>query len=86
MASGIPVICTTGGALPEVAGDAAVMVPPENPTALAKAILDLLNDPKRAEALGKAGYKRVMEQFTWKNAAEKTVEAYREAIRDYRKF
>ncbi len=86
MASGIPVICTTGGALPEVAGDAAVMVPPENPTALANAILDLLNDPKRAEALGQAGYKRVMEQFTWKNAAEKTVEAYREAIRDYRKF
>ena len=86
MASGIPVICTTGGALPEVAGDAAVLVPPENPSALAKAILDLLSDPKRAEALGQAGYKRVMEQFTWKNAAEKTVEAYRETIRDYRKL
>ena len=86
MASGIPVISTTGGALPEVAGDAAVLVPPENPGALAKAIMELLDDPGRAEKLGKAGYKRVMEQFTWKNAAEKTVEAYRETIRDYSKF
>ncbi len=86
MASGIPVICTTGGALPEVAGDAAVLVPPKDPEALAKAIMDLLDDPKRAEALGKAGYNRVMEQFTWKNAAEKTVQAYRETLRDYGKL
>jgi glycosyltransferase involved in cell wall biosynthesis len=86
MASGIPVISTTGGALPEVAGDAAVLVPPKDPAALAKAIIDLLSDPERAEKLGKAGYKRVMEQFTWKNAAEKTVEAYRETLRDYGKL
>lgn len=83
MAAGIPVICTTGGALPEVAGDAAVLVPPEDPQALAKAITALLDDPERAEKMGKAGYERVMSQFTWKNAAEKTVEAYRETIRDY---
>lgn len=86
MASGIPVISTTGGALPEIAGDAAVLVPPENPKALAKAIMELLDDPQRAKELGEAGYKRVMEEFTWKNAAEKTVEAYRETIRDYGKF
>jgi glycosyltransferase involved in cell wall biosynthesis len=86
MASGIPVICTTGGALPEVAGDAAVLVPPENPGALAKAILDLLDNPEKAEKLGKAGYNRVMDQFTWKNAAERTVEAYWETLRDYRKL
>ncbi len=86
MASGIPVISTTGGALPEVAGDAAVLVPPENPGALAKAIMELLDDPERAKKMGGAGYKRVMDHFTWKNAAEKTVEAYRETIRDYSKF
>lgn len=86
MASGIPVISTTGGALPEVAGDAAVLVPPEDPKALAEAIIDLLDDPERLEKLGKAGYDRVMEQFTWKSAAEKTVEAYRETIRDYNRF
>ncbi len=86
MASGIPVICTTGGALPEVAGDAAVLVPPKNPEALAKAIMELLDDPERAERLGREGYTRVMEQFTWKNAAEKTVQAYRETLRDYGKL
>ena len=86
MASGIPVISTTGGALPEVAGDAAMMVPPENPEALASAICELLDNPEKAKELGEAGYKRVQEQFTWKNAAEQTVAAYREAIRDHRKI
>lgn len=86
MAAGIPVICTTGGALPEVAGDAAVLVPPEDPKLLASAISGLLDDPERAEKLGREGYKRVMTQFTWKNAAERTVEAYRETIRDYSKL
>lgn len=86
MASGIPVISTTGGALPEVAGDAAVLVPPKNPKALAQAIINLLDNPEKAESLGKAGYKRVMNHFTWKDAAEKTVEAYRETIRDYSQF
>jgi glycosyltransferase involved in cell wall biosynthesis len=85
MACGIPVICTTGGALPEIAGDAAVMVPPENPGALAQAILSLLNDPERAERLGRAGYKRVTEKFTWKAAAEKTVDAYLDTINRYEK-
>ncbi len=83
MATGIPVISTTGGALPEVAGDAAVLVPPANPDALADAITDLLDNPQKSEELGNAGYKRVQEQFTWKNAAIKTVEAYREVIRDH---
>ena len=86
MASGIPVISTTGGALPEVAGDAAMLVPPENPEALKKAIEELLDNPEKAKQLGEAGYKRVQENFTWKSAAELTVDAYREAIRDHRKI
>jgi glycosyltransferase involved in cell wall biosynthesis len=36
--------------------------------------------------LGQAGYRRVHKHFTWQKAAEKTVEAYRETIRDHRKF
>jgi glycosyltransferase involved in cell wall biosynthesis len=62
------------------------MVPPENPVALARAICELLDNPDKAKKLGEAGYKRVHEQFTWKNAAEQTVAAYREAIRDHRKI
>jgi glycosyltransferase involved in cell wall biosynthesis len=83
MACGVPVISTTGGALPEVVGDAGILVPPADHRALSDAILDLLENPEKARALGEAGYKRVQTHFTWKKAAEKTVAAYREVIRDY---
>jgi glycosyltransferase involved in cell wall biosynthesis len=83
MACGVPVISTTGGALPEVVGDAGILVPPADHRALSDAILDLLENPEKARALGEAGYKRVLTHFTWKKAAEKTVAAYREVIRDY---
>lgn len=84
MATATPVISTTGGALPEVAGNAALLVPPGNADALAKAICELLDDPLKREQLGAAGYARVHQHFTWKNAAEKTVATYREVIRDHR--
>lgn len=84
MACGVPVVSTTGGALPEVVGDAGLLVPPADPEALAAAIAALLDDPDRAARLGRAGYERVHRQFTWRRAAERTVAVYREAIRDYR--
>jgi MMP alpha-(1->4)-mannosyltransferase len=84
MACGVPVISTTGGALPEVVGDAGLLVPPADPSALARAITDMLDHPERAAALGEAGYRRVQDHFTWKRAAEKTVDAYREVIRGHR--
>jgi glycosyltransferase involved in cell wall biosynthesis len=84
MACGVPVVSTTGGALPEVVGDAGLLVPPADPDALAAAIAALLDDPDRARRLGRAGFERVHRQFTWRRAAERTVAVYREAIRDYR--
>ncbi|MFP4584773.1 MAG: glycosyltransferase family 4 protein [Desulfococcaceae bacterium] len=84
MACGVPVVSTTGGALPEVVGDAGLLVPPADPDALAAAIAALLDDPGRAARLGRAGFERVHRQFTWRRAAERTVAVYREAIRDYR--
>ena len=86
MACGVPVISTTGGALPEVVGDAGILVPPADPEALGKAITGLLDNPERAKALGQAGYARVQTNFTWKQAAQKTINAYREVIRDHRRF
>jgi glycosyltransferase involved in cell wall biosynthesis len=82
----VPVISTTGGALPEVVGDAGILVPPADPAALSKAITALLDNPEQAKALGQAGYARVQKNFTWKKAAQKTVKAYREAILDHRRF
>ncbi len=84
MACGVPVISTTGGALPEVVGDAGLLVPPADPAALARAISDFLDHPERAAELGSRGYQRVQQRFTWQHAAEKTAQAYRETIRDYR--
>ena len=84
MACGVPVISTTGGALPEVVGNAGILVPPADAAALEKAIVNLLDHPDYAARLGWAGYKRVQNHFTWKKAAEKTVGVYQEAIRDYR--
>jgi len=84
MACGVPVISTTGGALPEVVGDAGVLVPPSSAEALARAIAGLLTRPERATALGEAGRRRVQRQFSWIRAAEKTVSFYREVIRDHR--
>jgi len=84
MACGVPVISTTGGALPEVVGKAGILVPPGDSEALTAAIVDLLDHPEKRHALGKAGLKRVMDSLTWEHAARKTVDVYRETIDAYR--
>ncbi|MBU0987945.1 MAG: glycosyltransferase family 4 protein [Proteobacteria bacterium] len=86
MACGLPVVSTTGGALPEVVGDAGCLVPPADSAALARAITTILDNPDRAKRMGRAGYERVHRHFTWKRAAQLTVAAYQETIRDYRRF
>ncbi|MFH1092010.1 MAG: glycosyltransferase family 4 protein [Pseudomonadota bacterium] len=86
MASGVPVISTTAGALPEVVGRAGMLIPPADSAALIQAITFLLDHPEKARELSQAGYQRVHQLFTWKRAAEKTVAAYKETIRDYHKF
>ncbi|MDD5712937.1 MAG: glycosyltransferase family 4 protein [Smithellaceae bacterium] len=80
MACGVPVISTSGGALPEVVGDAGVIVPPADKKALETAIIGLLDDAEKRGRLGEAGLKRVKSMFTWQHAAQKTVDVYREAI------
>ena len=80
MSCGIPLISTNGGSLPEVVGDAAIVVPHSNPKALKDAIKLLLKSPEKRLDLGNKGRKRVLEKFTWKRAAKELVEVYREAI------
>lgn len=86
MACGVPVISSTGGALPEVVGDAGILVPPGDAAALRQAIESLLDDPERRRRLAEAGYIRVRNALTWSHAAEKTVQVYREAIHAHRRF
>jgi glycosyltransferase involved in cell wall biosynthesis len=76
MASGTPVVATTGGALPEVAGDAAVLVEPGNPVALAGGIERALADHERLREAGLARAAR----YSWAETARLTLEAYRELL------
>jgi len=80
MACETPVVATRAGALPEVVGDCGVLVPPGNPSDLAGALGDLLDDDDRRHALGVAGRRRVEQRFTWRAVAVATAEIYREAI------
>jgi len=83
MACGLPVVSTTGGALPEVVGrdgEAGILVPPAQPEALAAAIRTLLDNASLREKMGEAGRKRIESEFTWERAARKTVEVYREVM------
>jgi len=80
MACGTPVIATTGGALPEVVGDAGILVPPGRADALATTIKQLLNDKQAQQRMSEAGTKRVKEKFSWEQAARKTLEVYQEVL------
>ena len=80
MACGTPVIATSGGALPEVMGDAGMLVPPGRADTLAAAIEQLLNDEGAQRRMSEAGRKRVEEKFSWEQAAKKTLEVYQELV------
>ena len=80
MACGVPLVATTGGALPEVVGrhdDTALLVPPGDSGALAAAMSRLLDDPALRTRIGTAGRARVFERYTWAATAEGTVAQYR---------
>ena len=80
MSCGAPVVSTTAGALPEVVGDAGLLVPPADPAALAAAIAQLLDDPAKRAALGALARQRILEKFNWHGAAKRTADVYSEAI------
>jgi glycosyltransferase involved in cell wall biosynthesis len=78
MARGVPVIASNRSALPEVAGDAALLIDPLDTQALATALQRLI-DPHQREVLMQKGLLRAAE-FTWNSAAEKTWAVYRELV------
>ena len=80
MSCAAPVVVTDGGALPEVAGDAARVVPAGNADALAAAIADLLDDPEARQALGQRARQRCLAEFSWDVCAARLVDHYRDAI------
>jgi glycosyltransferase involved in cell wall biosynthesis len=80
MACGVPPVATTGGALPEVVGDAGRLVPPADGDAMAAALDDLLRDPAARHRLGERARERATRTFDWDETARETVGIYRQAI------
>lgn len=83
MSCGTPLVATNTGAIPEIAGtdgETALLVPPKDAGTLASAIGALLDDEILRRRIGAAGRRRVLDRFTWKAAAEATVDHYRSAI------
>ncbi len=80
MASGTPLVATRAGALPEVTGDAAVLVTPGDAEELTAAMRRLLDSPAERQRLAAAALRRVQERFAWTTVARATVQEYRRAI------
>lgn len=85
MACGVPLVATTGGALPEVvgtSGETGLLVEPDNSDALAGAIRAVLDSPQLAEKLGNGGRNRILGRFTWRATAVGTAEQYEVLLAD----
>ncbi len=83
MACGLPVVAFAAGALPEVLGrdgEAGRLVPCYDEEAMARAIVELLDDAEGRARMGAAGRERVLRLFSWPRAARETVRVYEEAL------
>jgi glycosyltransferase involved in cell wall biosynthesis len=78
-AARLPVVASNTTSVPEVAGDAAVLVDPCNAAEIADAMRLLIEDPRKSDALRAAGLERARE-FTWQTCADKTLAVYRSVL------
>ncbi len=76
MACATPVVCSNASSLPEIAGDAALLVAPTDDEALTMAIRSVLDEPGLAQTLRERGVRRAA-QFRWETCAAETIEVYR---------
>jgi glycosyltransferase involved in cell wall biosynthesis len=75
MACGTPVVCSNGGSLPEVAGDAAIQFDPDDVDALVQAITRVLTQPELAADMRERGFAQSA-RFRWQAAAHQTLDVY----------
>jgi len=81
MACGVPVIGSSSGAIPDVIGDAGLIVPEGDRAALAGALRGLMSDPDRRRDLAERGRARVLARYTQAQVAAQTVDVYRSMLR-----
>ena len=80
MSTGVPLVASTGGALPEVVGtdgETAIHVTPGDSDDLVAKVGHVLRNPDLRDTIGAAGRERVKNNFSWRITAERTVEQYR---------
>lgn len=77
MACGTPVIAGNTSSLPEVTGDAAILIDPYDEDALARELLRIVNQPDLRDRMRQLGIEQAR-KFTWRNAAEKTLQIYKD--------
>lgn len=83
MASGLPVVASDVGGIPEeiIHQQTGIVVPPRNPPVLSRSLLELLSDGQRARRMGERGRKRVDEYFTLERMGRETAEVYEKLMR-----
>lgn len=79
MAAGTPVVASTASCLPEILGDAALLVDPADLQAFSAAVQSVLSDPATRDRLIEAGRQRAR-GFTWERCAEQTAALYRDVL------
>jgi glycosyltransferase involved in cell wall biosynthesis len=79
MAAGLPVVCSSGSALAEVAGDAAILVDPHDVNGLAHAVERVIEDRSLAADLRRRGLERSL-RFDWQETAARTLAFYRKVL------
>ena len=80
MSCGVPLVCSTGGALPEVVGDAGILTPPGDAQALAEGIGKVLGNRVLAQALMQMGRQRIITEFCWERVAEQLTRFYHRQV------
>jgi len=75
MSCGVPVITSNITSMPEIAGDAAILINPRDPEELKSSILTVLNDEKLRNELRELGFKQA-KKFSWRRMAEETLKVY----------
>ena len=84
---GKPIISTDIPGIPEFVNKnkCGIIVEPNNPKALAEAIVKLLDNPNLAEEMGKNGRKAILNGYSWKSVAERTQKVIEDAIKESKK-
>jgi glycosyltransferase involved in cell wall biosynthesis len=83
MACGTPVVCSNVGSLPEITGDAALTVAPQDVAGLVQSIRNVLTQPKLRQTMARLGRANAA-RFHWSTCAQETIAVYREAAARHR--